>query len=122
MGYITYDGGEKFMVKLESAEDRAALRAALKATPGTDPGEAIDSSDSLYFDRDNPSNIVAFWAADFDWESRAMREALDQIAPLAWQHIGIHSGTFRTFRKKEREIFAGLAERAKKGVPPEDSK
>src|SRR5437868_1963740 len=102
MGYISYDGGEKFVVQLEGVADKAALKAALKATPGTDKGEPTSSEDTLYFDYDNPSNVLAFWAAEFDWESRAIKVALDQVAPLAWQQIGIHSGALRGFRKKDK--------------------
>jgi hypothetical protein len=114
MGYVSYDGGEKFIVKLESTEDKAALRAALKATPGADTGEAGAVADTLHFDHDNPSNVLAFWAAEFDWESRALRLALDQIAPIAWQYVAMHSGLLRGFKKKDREMFTGLADLAKK--------
>ena len=119
MGYVSYDGGENFIVKLEGPEDRAALKAALKATPGTDVGESTGGADTLRFDHDNPSNILAFWAAEFEWESGAIRVALDQLAPLAWQQIGIHSGTMRGFRKKDKEMFAGLADLAKRKKPHE---
>ena len=114
MGYISYNPVGTFQVKLEGAEDKAALKAALKATPGADEGEPADRSDTLSFDADNPSNVLAFWAADFDWESRAMKVALDQLAPLAWQHVGIHSQMLRGFRKKDKEMFAGLSEAVRK--------
>ena len=106
MGCVRFEGGEKFEVLIESTEDRAALRAAMKATPGSDI-EAVGDGAVLHFDSDNPSNVVAFWAAGFEWQPPAHRAALDLIVPLAWQQIGIHSNIGRFTRRDRKQLGLG---------------
>jgi hypothetical protein len=114
MGYIRLgglacapvkEGGRQFEVTLFGKEDQAALKAALRATPGADEGRHCNRADVLAYEADNPCNAIALWATGFEWEHHALLAAMEILVPAALPEIA-HLGARRRIpdlREQERQ-------------------
>jgi len=112
MGTVDVDDSGLLTVRLESSEDLAALAAALRAVPGTDP-IALGLGEALVVDPENPGNLVALHAARFTWTQAALHKAVDELTPYAMQSLALHTRTpllertMARFRKQTGGVASG---------------
>jgi len=94
MGRVSLNESRQFSVRIESLEDEAAFRVALRAADGADKVTPRRGSE-LCLSSENPFNAFAIWFSGFEMDTDSLRLSLDMIAPIAWGHMGIHSPSFR---------------------------
>jgi len=110
MGKVDVDVRGILHVQLQSPEDVAALRAALRCVPGTDPCEP-SAERRIALDPENPSNLLALYGAGFEWTHAALVRALDELVPYAAANVSMHAST----RNKMFTRMVAQAQAAKAG-------
>lgn len=81
MGQIRLVGKSELEVAVEGAADAAAIAAAFRATPGSEP-LPLEPGQNLYrVSLENLSNVCALWACGFAWDGRAMEAIINKLMP-----------------------------------------
>ena len=99
MGKVDVDARGALQVLLQTSEDVAALRAALRSVPGADALE-LKRDVGCAVDAENPSNLLAVYGAGFEWTHAALSRALDELIPYAQSQVSMHLSTRSKFFKR----------------------
>ena len=99
MGKVDVDVRGALQVLLQTAEDVAALRAALRTVPGSDALE-LKRDEGCAVDAHNPSNLLALYGAGFEWTHAALARALDELIPYAHANVALHLSARTTVSKR----------------------
>ena len=112
MGKVDVDVRGALQVWLQTPEDIAALRAALRSVPGADALE-LQRGEGCSVDAENPSNLLALYGAGFEWTHAALTRALDELIPYVQSNVSLHLST-RTKHLK-RMFSEAQADRTRPG-------
>jgi hypothetical protein len=112
MGTVEIDEAGNLRIRLDSPEDRAALRTALRCAVDADPVEVADGAKEVIMDAGYPEHFLIARACGFRWSEQALLRAVDELIPYARQSIAMHS----TMRLKSQQRWMKKISEGRRGV------
>lgn len=80
---------KQFHIEFDADNNRDALKAAIKATPGATIWR-FEALDSVPVDP-TPENIVTLWVSGYIWHDVAAQEAVRCVMPVVQKHLFLQS-------------------------------